>query len=176
MDPLIEGQLDWAGLTRERRTLEERWVSASKAPRADTFRAHQSTIYCSFVHEDYIITGGRDQSIRFWKYRSRKDHHMYLDSLCIIKGAHRGSVLCMLADPADAEGQGMMVTGGSDGGVNVWALEGLLGTDRSDTANPKLVRALDKHDAGVLDLAWGPEDLISWSVPLLQLFAFCAGI
>lgn len=165
--------LDWLTIYKERTELERRWANGEPA-HVTLMQIHEDAVYCCYMLGKKIITGSRDQSIKFWEHEtgSGKDpvmiHH-------IVK-AHRLSVLCMQVDPDDTKHAGFMVTGSSDANIAVWALRGFLHAedapvgkrDRLKNAlrskKAKQVALLTGHKAGVLDLFLSPDKtkIVSW--------------
>lgn len=159
--------LDWQAIYKERTELERRWQSG-EAAQITLLQAHEDAVYCCYLLGRKIITGSRDQSIKFWDHEvgAGKDpeliHH--------IPKAHRLSVLCMQVDPEDPKHRGLMVTGSSDANIIVWALRGYLHADENESLGvrntlkgafkskkPKQVAVLTGHKAGVLDLFLSPD-------------------
>lgn len=151
--------LDWRMLCRERRELEERWDRRRFNPKTDSSRPAKSAIYCSFAVENYIITGARNRSICFYEFEQEE---RALSIIFRIKDAHAGSVLCMEVDLLGGGGAGTMYTGGSDGRVNVWDLDGVLTEWSTFKGKPVLVKSMVGHEAGVLDLVVDNHRVLSW--------------
>jgi hypothetical protein len=55
-----------------------------------------------------------------------------------------------------------MYTGGSDGRVNVWDLDGVLTEWSTFRGKPVLVKSMVGHEAGVLDLVVDNHRVLSW--------------
>ena len=173
IDVFPDALLDWLTIFKERTELERRWANGEPA-HVTLMQIHEDAVYCCYMLGKKIITGSRDQSIKFWEHEtgSGKDpvmiHH-------IVK-AHRLSVLCMQVDPDDTKHAGFMVTGSSDADIAVWALRGFLHAedepagkrDRLKNAlrskKAKQVALLTGHKAGVLDLFLSPDKtkIVSW--------------
>ncbi|KAG7579999.1 hypothetical protein FFLO_00207 [Filobasidium floriforme] len=147
-------------LCRERRELEERWDRRRFNPKTDSSRPAKSAIYCSFAVENYIITGARNRSICFYEFEQEE---RALSIIFRIKDAHAGSVLCMEVDLLGGGGAGTMYTGGSDGRVNVWDLDGVLTEWSTFRGKPVLVKSMVGHEAGVLDLVVDNHRVLSCS-------------
>lgn len=166
--------LDWKTIYKERTELERRWSSGEPA-QVTLLQIHDDAVYCCYMLGRRIVTGSRDQSIKFYDHEvgTGKDplliHH--------IPKAHRLSVLCMQIDPEDPKHRGLMVTGSSDTNIVVWALRGFLQADEKETLGakntlkgalrskkPKQVAVLTGHKAGVLDLFLSPDKtrIVSW--------------
>jgi WD40 repeat protein len=146
-------------LCRERKELEERWNRRRFSPKVDILRPARSAVYCSFALENYVITGARNRSICFYEFEQKE---RALSVIFRIKDAHAGSVLCMEVDPLGGGGAGTMYTGGSDGRVNVWDLDGFLTEWNTFRGAPGLVKSMAGHEAGVLDLVVDADRLLSW--------------
>lgn len=151
--------LDWRTIYIERRELERRWTRRSFVPESDTIKPAKSAIYCSFALENYIITGSRNRSICFYEYESDEAS---VTPIFKIKNAHVGSVLCMAVDPAGEAGAGVMYTGGSDGKVNTWTLDRFLTDWNTFEGKPRMLKTLEGHKGGVLDLIMDPRRILSW--------------
>lgn len=177
IDASADTILDWRTIYKERTELERRW-SKGEPSHVTLLQVHEDAVYCCYMYGNMIVTGSRDQSIKFWEHHagSGKDpllvHHM--------PKAHRLSVLCMQIDPEDVKCRGLMVTGSSDANIIVWALRGYLHscdddqgvadmTKRSSRSSsrlkkPKQLAVLTGHKAGVLDLFLSPDKtkIVSW--------------
>lgn len=184
IDASADTILDWRTIYKERPELERRW-SSGEPSHVTLLQVHEDAVYCCYMYGNMIVTGSRDQSIKFWEHRagSGEDpllvHHM--------PKAHRLSVLCMQVDPEDNKYRGLMVTGSSDANIIVWALRGFLHTcdddhgvagitkrplrSSSKLKKPKQVAVLTGHKAGVLDLFLSPDKtkIVSWYVRLVNI-------
>lgn len=174
-DVSSDALLDWLTIYKERTELERRWSNGEPA-HVTLMQIHDDAVYCCYMLGKKIVTGSRDQSIKFWDHEvgAGKDpvlvHH--------IAKAHRLSVLCMQIDPEDIKYAGLMVTGSSDANIAVWALRGFLHIEDEPTGKrdklkyalrskkPKQVAILTGHTAGVLDLFLSPDKtkIVSWYV------------
>lgn len=68
----------------------------------------------------------------------------------------------MEVDLLGGGGAGTMYTGGSDGRVNVWDLDGVLTEWSTFRGKPVLVKSMVGHEAGVLDLVVDSHRVLSW--------------
>jgi len=152
---------DWQDMVREREVLERRWRirRGSDSMEPIFISVSRLAIYCVFVLEDIIITGGKDHAVSFWHW----DQNLrYLDNLLRYPKAHDGSVLCMVVDTQWRHKTGLMITGGSDAMIKVWDLDNTLFDWDHKTTKPKPIRVLVGHTAGVLDLALCERRFYSW--------------
>jgi F-box and WD-40 domain protein 1/11 len=141
------------------RTILSRQLHSScpaAAPHIQTIQAHDNAVYCLHVSHPWIITGSRDQRMRFW-YLAPADGETRL--IKIIEGAHEGSILGI-----DMDG-GLMISGSSDMTAGIWQVEldgerGWVNVIRNGT--------LKGHTAPVLDVALSEERFITWCVSCLK--------
>lgn len=54
--------LDWKGLYRDRYVLEQRWREGLFTTRI--FKGHLDSVYCAALHDNLLISGSRDQTIK----------------------------------------------------------------------------------------------------------------
>ncbi|KAF9122228.1 hypothetical protein BGW39_009888 [Mortierella sp. 14UC] len=132
---VIKAPLDWKELCRNRKALEARW----KMTPVDTkLHGHNDSVYCIQFDNTKIVTGSRDQTIKFWDFHTLK----CTDTL----RGHSQSVLCLQFN------EKMMVSGSSDNTIIVWDME---------THQP--ISRLHGHTAGVLDVCFDDQYIISCS-------------
>ncbi|RXK35033.1 hypothetical protein M231_07711 [Tremella mesenterica] len=110
----------------------------------ENLRGHKSTVYCVETCEDWLISGSRDKTIRFWKMKEIPLNLSYdkrikstkswgklgsekekRDLILTIDNAHQGSVLALQLDACDLErdGKGLLVSASSDGTAKVWEID-----------------------------------------------------
>jgi WD40 repeat protein len=121
------------------------------------YKISSVAIYCTFVLEDFIITGGKDQSVTFWELTPEGE----LSRKFRLTEAHHGSVLCMKVDSEWDNMAGLMITGGSDGSINVWNLDGII-ANWNCKPEPFRIKEFRGHTGGVLDLALRDNRVFSW--------------
>ncbi|WAQ82722.1 hypothetical protein PtA15_3A86 [Puccinia triticina] len=129
-------QLNWLKLFRDRYIIDRRWRHGSQLSKK--LKGHKDSVYCLQMHDQQIITGSRDRTIKVWDSRSRECQRTLL--------GHKGSVLCVRFD---AE---LLLSGSSDSSVFVW-----------DRASWTVVRELVGHRSGVLDLGLTSTVFVSCS-------------
>lgn len=57
--------LDWKGLYRDRLELERRWQDGRFVSRI--LKGHEDSVYCVALHGDLLISGSRDQTVKYVK-------------------------------------------------------------------------------------------------------------
>ncbi|KAG0315261.1 hypothetical protein BGZ99_007587 [Dissophora globulifera] len=127
--------LNWRMLCYNRIQLEKRWLSV---PRWTSLTGHKDSVYCVQFDHSKIVTGSRDNTIKFWDLHTLKN----TDTLY----GHTQSVLCLQFD------DNLMVSGSSDNSIIVWDM---------DTRQP--IRRLQGHAAGVLDVCFDSQYIVSCS-------------
>ncbi|KAG0271196.1 hypothetical protein BGZ95_001040 [Linnemannia exigua] len=132
---IIKAPLDWKELCRSRKVLETRWKTA---PIMKPLIGHDDSVYCIQFDNTKIVTGSRDQTIKFWDFHT-------LECTDTLRG-HSQSVLCLQFN------EKMMVSGSSDNTIIVWDME---------THQP--ISRLHGHTAGVLDVCFDDQYIISCS-------------
>ncbi|KAF9108658.1 hypothetical protein BGX27_008270 [Mortierella sp. AM989] len=128
--------LNWKSLCRNRKQLEERWSTLPQ--KKNKLHGHTDSVYCVQFDHSKIITGSRDQTIKFWDLQTLECTHT-------LKG-HTQSVLCLQFN------ENIMVSGSSDNTIIVWNM---------NTYQP--VMCLRGHTAGVLDVCFDDQYIISCS-------------
>ncbi|KAG0369871.1 hypothetical protein BGZ54_008609 [Gamsiella multidivaricata] len=128
-------QLNWKQLCHDRKALESRWRSI---PTKTKLIGHEDSVYCIQFDSTKIVTGSRDQTIKFW------DAHT-LQCTDTLHG-HSQSVLCLQYN------EHRMISGSSDNTIIIWDME---------TRQP--LSRLHGHAAGVLDVCFDDQYIISCS-------------
>jgi hypothetical protein len=151
--------IDWRTMVKEREILEKRWREEYGFRRYNTFPISRLAIYCVFFLEEIIITGGKDHAVTIWHFDGQT-----CDLRCLTRfpKAHDGSVLCIAVDTEWRHKSGLMVTGGCDGMIKVWDLDGALFEWDEKKTKPRQLRLLEGHAGGVLDLALCDGRFYSW--------------
>lgn len=112
----VKNKLNWHYLYSQRRRLESNWesekyVNFQLPDPSHPEEAHLECIYAIHFTGKYLVSGGRDRTIRMWNLDTRRLIRPPLR-------AHLGSVLCVQFD-ADPE-EDLIVSGSSDCSVIVW--------------------------------------------------------
>ncbi|KAF8892895.1 WD40-repeat-containing domain protein [Infundibulicybe gibba] len=178
---------NWRHLYKQRVELDHRWEGISPAPSSTGGRylrgtapslpvisnvpfapwepkvtrivGHTDSVYCLEFDSSRIITGSRDRTIKVWSLKTGK-------LLGTLRGAHRGSVLCLKFEGDWNQGEtGFMVSGSSDCSVCVWDLwtaeeEGTAGESEVKAAVKAVLKG---HVGGVLDLRISKAWVVSCS-------------
>ncbi|KAJ1917106.1 hypothetical protein IWQ60_007881 [Tieghemiomyces parasiticus] len=135
----------WRHMYQQRHRLEQRW--AENGPKIVHYlNGHTDSVYCLQFHDNLLVTGSRDRSIKFWDL----DHEYYCTRTLT---GHEGSVLCLKYDARQ------LVTGSSDHTVRLWDMHG----PTPDGANDQSSMRLRGHVAGVLDVAMNDTAVVSCS-------------
>ncbi|KAG0265304.1 hypothetical protein BGZ95_003366 [Linnemannia exigua] len=127
--------LNWKMLCHDRIQLERRWTTV---PPKTKLLDHTDSVYCVQFDHSKIVTGSRDQTIKFWDLHTLKCLHT-------LRG-HSQSVLCLQFNDK------IMVSGSSDNTIIVWDMEKRL-----------LLSRLHGHTAGVLDVCFDDQYIVSCS-------------
>ncbi|KAG1046959.1 hypothetical protein G6F43_010574 [Rhizopus delemar] len=125
---------DWQDVYQQHHVLNRRWTKGEASRQSLT--GHLDGVYCLQFHQDILVTGSRDRSIKLWDLKSK-------GCLKTLYG-HDGSVLCLRYTDA------ILVSGSSDTTVIVW-----------DHHRP--VQRLYGHTAGVLDVCVDDRFIVSGS-------------
>lgn len=67
VDVSTDAILDWQTIYKERTELERRWTSGEPA-QVTLLQVHDDAVYCCYMFGRKIVTGSRDQSIKFWDH------------------------------------------------------------------------------------------------------------
>ncbi|KAA1138867.1 hypothetical protein PGTUg99_025767 [Puccinia graminis f. sp. tritici] len=129
-------ELNWLKLFRDRSILDSRWSDGTQVSKK--LKGHKDSVYCLQMHDQQIITGSRDRTIKVWDTRTRECQRTLV--------GHKGSVLCVRFD------EQVLLSGSSDSSVFVW-----------DKARWTVVIELVGHRSGVLDLGLTPTAFVSCS-------------
>lgn len=127
--------LNWKMLCHDRSQLERRWTTV---PPKTKLLGHTDSVYCVQFDHSKIVTGSRDQSIKFWDLHTLKCIHT-------LRG-HSQSVLCLQFNDR------IMVSGSSDSTIIVW-----------DMQKRTILVRLHSHTAGVLDVCFDDQYIVSCS-------------
>ncbi|KAG0754240.1 hypothetical protein G6F57_005465 [Rhizopus arrhizus] len=130
----VQSVSDWQDVYQQHHVLNTRWTQGKVS--RQNLRGHLDSVYCLQFHQDILVTGSRDQSIKLWDLKSKR-------CLKTLYG-HDGSVLCLRYTDA------ILVSGSSDRTVIVW-----------DHHRP--VQRLYGHTAGVLDVCVDDRCIVSCS-------------
>ncbi|KAJ1959747.1 hypothetical protein IWQ62_004492 [Dispira parvispora] len=138
--PPLPPEKPWKQIYQHRYRLERRWDETG--PKVVHYlNGHSDSVYCLQFHDNLLVTGSRDRTIRFWD--------LSRDYACTrTLTGHGGSVLCLKYDDQS------LVTGSSDYTIMVWDVHG----DR-----PTPIHHLRSHVGGVLDVAMNDQLIISSS-------------
>ncbi|KAF9170471.1 hypothetical protein BGX21_007542 [Mortierella sp. AD011] len=128
--------LNWRTLCYDRKQLEERWTTVPQ--KKTKLIGHTDSVYCVQFDHSKIITGSRDQTIKFWDLQTLKCTQTL--------HGHSQSVLCLQYN------EDIMVSGSSDNTIIVW-----------DMKTYKPIRRLHGHTAGVLDVCFDSQYIVSCS-------------
>jgi WD40 repeat protein len=101
---------------KEFQTLEDNWTCARfnnfSLPGFENYgQAHQQTVYTIQLSEDYLVTAGRDKTIRIWDIKTGT----------LIRGpliGHMASVLCLKFDKSEKED--VIISGSFDADLIIW--------------------------------------------------------
>ncbi|KAI9199557.1 WD40-repeat-containing domain protein [Polychytrium aggregatum] len=127
---------DWKYLHRQRLLLETNWRTGKI--RQKKLEGHSDSVYCIQFDRNYIISGSRDRTVRFWDIKKAK---------CVrTLHGHDGSVLCLQYDSR------YIVTGSSDHSIIIW-----------EFPTGKLLKRLSGHTLPVLDVRFNSEVIVSCS-------------
>ena len=109
-------QLNWAGVYKQRRRLEENWNTGRftnfQLPHPDfPHEAHRECVYTIQFVGKWLVSGSRDKTLRIWDLETRRLRSPPLTG-------HSQSVLCLQFDPG--ENEDIIISGSSDTSVIVW--------------------------------------------------------
>lgn len=129
-------QLNWKYLYKQRYLLEHNWRNGNI--KCTTLSGHSDSVYCIQFDEEKLVSGSRDQTIKFWSLKDGKVVRTY-------KG-HTGSVLCLQYNDK------VLISGSSDTTIILW-----------DIYTGNKIRTLHGHSAGVLDIGFDDKYIVSCS-------------
>lgn len=125
---------------------------------------HLSAVYCVATHprqDSIIVSGGRDQSVRVWDVRTRKEIFVLAGGGPGSATGHSGAVMSLATQEASPQ----LVSGGSDGLVYLWD----LGSGRPITRlsrHKKAIRSLMLHPNESTLCTVAADSTRKWRVPV----------
>ncbi|KAJ3166828.1 hypothetical protein HDU88_002913 [Geranomyces variabilis] len=127
---------DWRNTFRQGVALDQNWRKGNVAVKH--LSGHEDAVYCIQFDGNFLLSGSRDRTLRFWDIREQK---------CVrsLEG-HSGSVLCLQYDHR------YIVTGSSDMSIVIW-----------DFQTRRRLHTLRGHGAAVLDVRFNDEVIVSCS-------------
>lgn len=125
---------DWRRLYEVRTALDRNMLNSQYA--SYHLEGHKDGVYCAKFDNKEILTGSRDNTLKVWDFKTRKQLHS-LDG-------YGGSVLCMAMDDK------IVVSGSSDTRCLIY-----------DRKTYRQIGKLEFHDAPVLDVALTGSRIIS---------------
>lgn len=135
---------------------------------------HTDVVYSVRFVGDWLISGGRDRTIRFWHLGDLPQNDA---SPCkcgeavlvkTVESDHEGSVLNLVTDISVDDGRGILVSGSSDGTAAVWTIGGLSRVEKWGKASePELkverIATLTGHADGILAVSLSKAHIITGS-------------
>jgi F-box and WD-40 domain protein 1/11 len=142
-------RLNWAFLFKNRKRLEENWVTNRCVPFEIPHpnyphEGHRECIYTIQYSSKWLCSGSRDNTIRVWNIKTRRLRGEPLQG-------HNGSVLCLQFDESPDED--VIISGSSDSSVIVWRF----------STGERLQMIPKAHDESVLNLRFNKKWLVTCS-------------
>lgn len=142
-------RLNWAFLFKNRRKLEENWITNTCTPFQIPHpnyphEGHSECIYTIQYSPKWLCSGSRDKTIRVWNVKTRRLRGEPLRG-------HSGSVLCLQFDEHPDED--VIISGSSDASVIVWRF----------STGEKLQTIQQAHEESVLNLRFSKKWLVTCS-------------
>ncbi|KAI8338483.1 WD40-repeat-containing domain protein [Chlamydoabsidia padenii] len=131
---------DFKRLYQSTTLLEHRWRHGKHDTQC--IHGHSDSIYCVQFDKTKIVTGSRDQTIKFWTMESGGKKGKCIRTLV----GHHASVLCLQYN------DDWLVSGSSDHSVLVWSMHTF-----------QVIWRLTGHNSGVLDVSFDHEYVASCS-------------
>jgi len=128
-------------------------------------KEHTDSVYCFQAVGPWLITGGRDRSLRIWRLGAFGRRGTLDDTELVktVENAHNGSVLSISSEIGVEGGKWTMITGSSDCTAGVWELQ--YGKDgKPEGMKVERTGTLRGHEGSVLDVGMGKERIVTWSV------------
>eukprot|EP01117_Protostelium_nocturnum_P003544 TRINITY_DN1464_c0_g1_i2.p1 TRINITY_DN1464_c0_g1~~TRINITY_DN1464_c0_g1_i2.p1 ORF type:complete len:442 (-),score=101.17 TRINITY_DN1464_c0_g1_i2:40-1365(-) len=117
---------------------------AKYAKKLKSLPGHRSTITSVYLHQDWVISGGKDASIFLWKPEGSENWSVDCEFSVADRRGHTGKITSL-----SVEGN-ILVSSSSDKTIQIWDLEGDSSWSKSTILNTKGVNYAQLKDGKIL--------------------------